>query len=85
MNTTANNVANVNSEGYVPTDTKVVGDENSITTNVRKADDNGSKISQTDLSKEMTDQIITQGSTAVNVAAIRAHDEMLGSLLDTKA
>lgn len=43
------------------------------------------KMSQTDLSKEMSDQIITQGATAVNVTAIRAQDEMLGSLLDTKA
>ncbi|MCK9453589.1 hypothetical protein [Sulfurimonas sp.] len=85
MNTTANNVANVNSDRYVPTDTRVVGSENSVTANSRKVDDNGSKMSQTDLSKEMSDQIITQGATAVNVTAIRAQDEMLGSLLDTKA
>jgi len=43
------------------------------------------KGSSTDLSKEFTSQIITQGATEVNVNAIKTHDQMLGSLLDIKA
>lgn len=85
MNSSANNVANVNSERYVPTDVRMHSSENSVTPNVRKADDNGSANSQTDLSKELTDQIVVEDVTAANVAAIRTQDEMLGSLLDTKA
>ncbi len=85
MNSSANNVANVNSEKYVPTDVRMQSSENSVTANVRRADDNGSVNSQTDLSKELTDQIIVEDVTAANVAAIRTQDEMLGSLLDTKA
>lgn len=85
MNSSANNVANVNSEKYVPTDVRMQSSENSVTPNVRIADDNGSANSQTDLSKELTDQIIVEDVTAANVAAIRTQDEMLGSLLDTKA
>ncbi|WP_188109191.1 hypothetical protein [Sulfurimonas crateris] len=85
MNSSANNVANVNSERYVPTDVRMQSSENTVTPNVRKADDNGSANSQTDLSKELTDQIIVEDVTAANVAAIRTQDEMLGSLLDTKA
>lgn len=85
MNSSANNVANANSEKYVPTDVRMQSSENSVTPNVRRADDNGSANSQSDLSKELTDQIVVEDVTAANVAAIRTQDEMLGSLLDTKA
>lgn len=85
MNTSANNVANVNTDRFVPTNTRVVGSENSLRADNVKADDTGSKISQTDLAKEITTQIIAQDTTALNVNAIRTQDEMLGSLLDIKA
>lgn len=38
-----------------------------------------------DLSKAMTDQIIGEKVSAVNVSAIKTQNEMLGSLLDIKA
>ncbi len=86
MNTNANNVANVNTDGFIPTDTKVISTtDNSVGTSKRLADDNGSAKSQTDLTKEITDQIIVQNATALNVTAIKTQDEMFGSLLDTKA
>ncbi|WP_294929820.1 hypothetical protein [Sulfurimonas sp.] len=85
MNSSANNVANVNSDRYVPTDVRIQSSENSVTPNVRKADDNGSLGSQSELSKEITDQIIVQNATAVNVTAIKTQDDILGSLLDIKA
>lgn len=85
MNTNANNVANVNSDGFVPRDTRMTANEGGVKANTRMADNNGSAKSQTDLAKEIPDQIIAQNATAVNVTAIRTQDEMLGSLLDTKA
>ncbi|MDT8338492.1 MAG: hypothetical protein RQ763_04765 [Sulfurimonas sp.] len=85
MNSSANNVANVNSDRYVPTDVRIQSSENSVTPNVRKADDNGSLSSQSELSKEITDQIIVQNATAMNVTAIKTQDDILGSLLDIKA
>lgn len=85
MNVSANNVANVNSDGFVPSNAKIVSGNNSINTDVSKADDNGSKISQTDLAKEIPNQIVAKEATAVNVTAIKTQDEMLGSLLDIKA
>lgn len=85
MNTTARNVANVNSEGFVPNDTRMVNNGGSVTTNTRKADNNGSVKSQTDLAKEIPNQIVAQNATAVNVTAIKTQNEMLGSLLDIKA
>lgn len=85
MNTNANNIANVNTDGFIPTDTRIIGGEDSLSANNRKVDDNGSKKSQTDLAKEIPDQIIAQEASAVNVNAIKTQDEMVGSLLDIKA
>ncbi|WP_321778289.1 flagellar basal body rod C-terminal domain-containing protein [Sulfurimonas sp.] len=85
MNTNANNIANVNSTGYIPSDTKIINQENSVSTHTRKADNNGSTNSQTDLSKELPEQIVIEDATEVNVTAIKTQDEMLGTLLDIKA
>jgi flagellar hook protein FlgE len=85
MNTSATNVANVNSDGYTPSETRVVSSENSVKANTFKANDNGSKMSQTELSKEITNQIIAQDATEANVTALKAQDDILGSLLDIKA
>ena len=85
LNVNANNVANVNTDGFRPSDTRMSDDTNSVSTNVRLADDNGSAKSQTDLAKELPDQIIAQDAVAVNVSAIRTRDEMMGTLLDMKA
>ena len=85
LNTSANNVANVNSDGFIPKDTKLSSVGDSVTANTRVSDDDGSKRSQTDLAKELTDQMIAEDATSVNVSAIKTQDEMLGSLLDIKA
>lgn len=86
MNTNANNIANVNTDGFRPSDTRMtngVGD--SVIAQNRLADDTGSLKSQTDLTKEMPDQIVAEKANVVNVSAIRTQDEMMGSLLDLKA
>ncbi|MFT5661280.1 MAG: flagellar hook protein FlgE [Sulfurimonas sp.] len=85
LNTNANNVANVNTDGFRPSDTKVTSNGEGTTTNTRLSDDTGSAKSQTDLAKELTDQIIAEDAVAVNVSAIKTQDEMIGSLLDIKA
>ena len=86
MNANANNVANANTDGFVPTDTTLNATEGGgVTASFSKATSNGSVNSQTDLSKEMTDQVIVEKAVAANVNAIRTQDEMFGSLLDIKA
>ncbi|MEA3371856.1 MAG: flagellar basal body protein [Campylobacterota bacterium] len=85
LNINANNVANINTDGFRPSDTKMSDEGNAVSANLRLADDNGSTKSQTDLAKELPDQIIAQDAVAVNVEAIRTKDEMLGTLLDMKA
>ena len=85
LNTGANNIANVNTDGYVPKDTKLSNTGDSVTANTRASDNTGAKSSQTDLAKELTDQIVAQDGASVNVSAIKTQDEMFGSLLDIKA
>lgn len=85
LNNSADNVANVNTNKFIPSDTTITNNKNSVSANTRKADDTGSDKSQTDLSKEIPDQIIAEKAIAVNVSVIRTQDEMLGSLLDMKA
>jgi len=85
MNNNAQNVANVNTDGYIPRSTTITEGQNGSTdANTRLATDNGSQKSQTDLSKEMTDQITIEKTAASNAQAIRTQDEMLGSLLDIR-
>jgi len=85
LNTNANNIANVNSDGFKPTDTKLSDSDGSVTAHSRQADDTGSTRSQTDLAKELTDQIVAEDGLTVNVTAIKTQDEMFGTLLDIKA
>jgi flagellar hook protein FlgE len=85
MNNSAANVANVNTDKYVPRDTTISDTQNGGTkANTTLATSNGSEKSQTDLTKEMTDQIAIEKTAASNVQAIRTQNEMLGSLLDIK-
>jgi flagellar hook protein FlgE len=85
LNTNANNVANVNTDSFIPKDTRIFNTGGSPVANARVASDTGSTKSQTDLAKEIPDQIIAQDAVAVNVSAIKTQDEMFGTLLDIKA
>ena len=85
MNVNANNIANVNTDRFVPSDTRMSGSDGAVSASVRKADDNASLKSQTNLTKEIPDQIVAQNAVAFNVSAIKTQDEMLGSLWDMKA
>ena len=81
-NANANNIANVNTDGFIPTQTNLSDNSGSVSANFQKADDNGLSISQTDLNKEIPDQLIVQNGHEVQATAIKTQDEMIGSLLD---
>ncbi len=85
MNNSANNVANVNTDRFVPADATLGNTANgSVTATVSAGTDNGSTASQTNLSREMTDQMNVERSVEANAEAIRTQDQMYGSLLDIK-
>ncbi|MFP4333429.1 MAG: flagellar basal body rod C-terminal domain-containing protein [Campylobacterales bacterium] len=86
LNANAHNVANVNTNKYVPTDTTI--NENVAKepqANFSKAMDDGSTRSQTDLTKEMTEQIESQRGFEVNAPVVKTKDDILGTLLNLKA
>ncbi len=53
--------------------------------NINKPAEEANNQVQTDLSKEMTTQMVAQNATEANVSTIKTADEMFGSLLDIKA
>lgn len=86
MNNSANNIANANTDRFIPQNTVIKESGKDSTEAVTsRAVDNKSEKSQTNLTKEITDQISIEKVTQANVTAIRAQDDMLGSLLDIKA
>ncbi len=86
MNANANNIANVNRDGFRPTQTTISNPaKGNIKANFTKANDTGSPKSQTNLTKEIPDQIIISGVNEANINAIKTQNEMMGSLLDLKA
>lgn len=86
MNNNASNVANANTDGYVPRNTTISETQNGGTkADTAMAANNGSQQSQTNLAKEMTDQLTIQNVNAANIQAIKAQNDIMGSLLDIKA
>lgn len=76
MNTSAHNVANVNTENYNASQTTMTNDNGSVVAQTRQTQN------RTDLAKEFTDQITVEKSFEANAVSIKANDEMIGSLLD---
>jgi len=76
MDINANNVSNVNTGKFKATDAKIV-DKLEISAYIT---DSG-----TDLTKELTDQIIIENGFKAQAPAIKTQDEMTKTLLDIKA
>ncbi|HIC43069.1 MAG TPA: hypothetical protein EYO73_01880 [Sulfurimonas sp.] len=66
----------------MPTQTNLTNSSGSVNATFQKADNNGSPLSQTNLSKEIPDQISIQNAHEVQATAIKTQDQMIGSLLD---
>jgi flagellar hook protein FlgE len=83
LGNSAHNVANVNTDRFVPGEGTIgEGAGNTVEARITEGTDNGSAGSQTDLSREVTDQIVFERGIEANVASIRTQDQMYGSLLD---
>ena len=76
MNSSANNVANLNTQDYNATRTTMSNSGNAVVANSTKTGN------PTDLAKEVTDQIVIEKSVDVNAQAIKAQGRVIGSLLD---
>lgn len=97
MRVTANNVANVNTDGFKKSRvTLSEGQSGGVKANVGQVDTPGFpkqiikdgqieeiESSNVDLTEEITDSISTENAQAANLNSIKAQDEMIGTLLDT--
>jgi flagellar hook protein FlgE len=96
MDVIANNVANVETEGFKKSRaTLVEGPENSVRVEITQPEDPGptvlevtdgqideKEISNVDLTEEIPQSIVTLRGYEANLATLRTHDEMLNSILD---
>ena len=96
MGVTANNVANVNTDGYKKYRTNMTeGANNDIKVEIRRVESPGhtyqafegdqtvtKETSNVDLGEEIPEMITTRNGYSANLKALEAQDEMLGSLLD---
>ena len=71
----ANNVANVNTEDFKATDAKIV---DKLEISAHQTD------SGTNLTKELTDQIVIEEGFKAQLPAIKTQDELTKTLLDIK-
>lgn len=96
---TANNVANANSDGYKKTRVSLVAGEvqGEVSVNVQKVGTAGPLVSEptaagetlveqsnVELTEELPAMLIDRRAFQANLKTIQAQDEMLGSLLDIK-
>lgn len=96
---TANNTANVNSDGYKKTRVTMVEGEvqGGVSVNIRKVETPGPLVyeptaggetlvekSNVELTEELPTMLLDRRALQANIKTIRAQDEMLGSLLDIK-
>ena len=76
MDINANNIANVNTEDFNAKDAKI---GNNLEVNSRDTNQ------PTNLTKELTDQIVIEDGFDAQIPVIKTEDEMMGTLLDMKA
>jgi len=96
---TANNTANINTDGFKKTRVTMVEAEpqGGVTTNVQRVETPGPMVyeptqngevlvekSNVDLVEELPQMMIDRRAFQANIKTIKAQDEMLGSLLDIK-
>ncbi|MDD5759161.1 MAG: flagellar basal body rod C-terminal domain-containing protein [Desulfobulbaceae bacterium] len=96
---TANNTANVNTDGFKKTRvTMVEAEPQGVTTNTQRVETPGPMIyepiqegqvlvekSNVDLAEELPRMMIDRRAFQANIKTIQAQDDMLGSLLDIKS
>lgn len=82
----ANNLANVNSDGFKASRTVQQGDSVSISPEARAAtlNANGEALSNSDIGSEMVNMSIYGAAFSANINAIQTQDEMAEALLNLK-
>jgi flagellar hook protein FlgE len=85
LNSSAHNIANSNTANFERQDTRIVEGSNETVKAVSKTIENSNPYSNTDLVKEMTDNILSYNVVGANAVSIQTQNEVSGTLLDIKA
>jgi flagellar hook protein FlgE len=85
LNNSSHNIANSNTKGFERTQTTIIGDSNEQPKATMEKEENNTPYSNTDLVKEMTDQIISYHAVGANSVAIKTKNEVEDTLLDIYA
>ena len=85
LNSSAHNIANSNTANYARQDTRIVEGSNESVKAVSKTIENNNPYSNTDLVKEMTDNILSYNAVGANAVTIQTQNDVAGTLLDIKA
>lgn len=86
-NVSANNVANITTPGFSQTDAiqTAMSPQGVQISALRKTPNPDPQASNTDLTKEMVNQVQNKNELAADVKVIQTQDKMMGSLLDIVA
>jgi len=77
MNNNANNIVNVSTDNFSSTQTTIQNPNDGSVQAISSLNDSG-----TDLAREITEQIPIERAHGANAQAVKAYDEMIGSLID---
>lgn len=84
-NASAHNIANANTEGFERLKTDINENKTGGVTASYQKEPNSSPYSNTDLVKEMTNQIVAGYAVGANGIAVKTKDEITGTMLDIYA
>lgn len=85
LNSSAHNIANSNTEKFEREDTNIVEASNLSVRAVSDNIENNNIHSNTDLTKEITSQILSYQAVGANAVAIQTQNQVSGTILDIKA
>ena len=81
----AHDISNVNTKGFEESDV-IQSDKGSLkgvnVADIRKVPNSNPELSNTDLAKEMPEQMVNITGYKANASAIKTQDQMLGSLME---
>lgn len=85
LNSSAHNIANSNTDKFERIDTRINENGKDGVKAVSTKIENQNPYSNTDLVKEMTDQVISYHAVGANAVSIKTQNELEGTILDIKA
>jgi len=85
LNSSAHNIANSNTQGFRRIETTIIEDSKNSVKAIDEKTTTKNIHSNTDFTKEITNQILSYDAIGANSVALKTQDEVAGTILDIKA